>query len=85
MENEWIGVLDGSPGVRSIRDQQMQDMYGTGTKELYQAPNMVCVLRPYDPEKDGPISEAYTTPQSRVPFSRYRPPSAVGRTPPNMS
>ena len=34
-KNEWIGVLDSSPGQRSSRDRQMQAFYGTGTVELY--------------------------------------------------
>lgn len=58
MNDEWVGVLDSSPGLRSMRDLEMQDTYGTGTKELYNGPGkytMVCSLRPYNENIDGPI------------------------------
>jgi hypothetical protein len=46
MDKEAIGVLDPSPGARSIMDQKMQDMYGTGTKELYMGNDAMGVLGP---------------------------------------
>jgi len=35
MQNSGIGVLGDMPPRRSVRDVQMQKMYGTGTMELY--------------------------------------------------
>jgi hypothetical protein len=69
MNDEWVGVLDSSPGLRSMRDLEMQDSYGTGTKELYNGPGkytMVCSLRPYNEKIDGPIAEGFSDVYSRA-------------------
>lgn len=35
MDREWIGVMDSSPGERSVKDKQMQTTYGQANIELY--------------------------------------------------
>ena len=39
MQNSGIGVLGEMPPQRSVKDQQMQKMYGDGTMELYVSPS----------------------------------------------
>ena len=45
MDREWIGVMDSSPGERSVKDKEMQVKYGHANIELYNSPG-VGVLGP---------------------------------------